>query len=217
MNIEQARFNMVEQQIRPWNVLDQRVLDLLADTRREDFVPGAYAELAFTDTRVPLGHSETMMTPKVEGRLLQALAVQPGEEALEIGTGSGYLSALLARSCRHVVSVEIHPDLSAAAAIALAGAGIENVTLEVADGTTGWQSSAPYDVIAVTGSMFELPASFREQLRVGGRLFVITGEAPVMQARLIVRVGDQEWSDECLFETSLKPLVGAEPPRRFVL
>jgi protein-L-isoaspartate(D-aspartate) O-methyltransferase len=217
MNIEQARFNMVEQQIRPWNVLDQRVLDLLSDTPRERFVPPSYSQLAFSDTCIPIGHDQTMMTPKVEARLMQALAVQPGEEALEIGTGSGYVTALLAKSCRHVVSFEWFDELSAMADRSLQEAGLKNVSLEVGDGIEASTGGSPYDVIAVTGSMFQLGDGLRAQLRVGGRLFVITGEHPVMDARVIVRVAESEWSDESLFETSLAPLFGAGPPNRFVL
>ena len=217
MNIEQARFNMVEQQIRPWNVLDQRVLDLLCATPREDFVPPSYKQLAFSDTRIPLGHNQTMMTPKVEGRLLQALAVQPGEEALEIGTGSGYVTALLAKSCRHVVSYELFDELSEMAAHSLQEVGLKNVSLHVSDGLENAADSAPYDVIAVTGSMYQLSDGLKNQLRVGGRLFVITGEHPAMDARTVVRIAENEWSDESLFETSLASLIGAEPPKRFIL
>lgn len=216
MNIEQARFNMVEQQIRPWNVLDQRVLGLVTQTPRENYVPEAYRQLAFSDTRIPLGEGQTMMTPKVEARLMQALAVNPGEEALEIGTGSGYVTALLAKSCRHVVSFELFESLHAMAQRSLQEAGIKNVTLTVGDGLGGGDS-APYDVIAVTGSVYEINDALRTQLRVGGRLFAITGREPVMDARLIVRIAENEWSDESLFETCLGPLLGAEPPNQFVL
>ena len=217
MNIEQARFNMVEQQIRPWNVLDQRVLDLLLSTPREHYVPAEYRQLAFTDTRIPLSHNETMMTPKIEGRLMQALDVQRGDEALEIGTGSGYVTALLANSCRHVVSVEINPELSAAAGRTLSEAGVGNVTLVVGDGIEGWNDTAPYDVIAVTGSVYTLPDRLKRSLRVGGRMFAIVGESPVMQAVLVTRRGEDEWSEEDLFETNLASLKGAEPPARFEL
>ena len=217
MNFEQARSNMVEQQIRPWNVLDQRVLDLLATTPREQFVPQGYRDLAFCDTRIPLDHGECMMTPKVEARMLQTLAVQPGDQALEIGTGSGYVTALLANSCQHVVSVEIHADLSTSAGDSLTAAGINNVTLEVGDGVNGWPSAGPYDVIAITGSMHMLPNAMREQLKPRGRLFAIMGDDPVMEAWLVTRIGDNEWSKECLFETSIRPLTGAQAPERFVL
>lgn len=208
---------MVEQQIRPWNVLDQRVLDLMATTPRELFVPESFRNLAFTDTHIPLGNAQIMMTPKLEARALQALEIQPSDEALEIGTGSGYLTALLACSCKQVVSVEIAVDLSKSAAEKLAARNIQNATLEVGDGVEGWASAAPYDAIAVSGSVAVLYPHFQQQLRVGGRLFVIVGEDPVMEARLITRISDSEWSSESLFETSLPPLIGAEAPDRFVL
>ena len=156
MNIEQARFNMVEQQIRPWNVLDQRVLDLMSSTPREEFVPETYRSVAFSDTNIPLPRGQSMMAPKIEARMMQALDVKPNDEALEIGTGSGYVTALLARSCRHVTSVEIHGELSQVAGERLNTAGLENVSLRVGDGVQGWVPGAPYDVIAVTGSVHRL-------------------------------------------------------------
>ena len=217
MNIEQARFNMVEQQIRPWNVLDQRVLDLMSSTPREDFVPEAYRSVAFSDTNIPLIGGQSMMAPKLEARMLQALDVKPNDEALEIGTGSGYVTALLAQSCRHTTSIEIHPELSQSAGEKLAGAGFGNISLELGDGVHGWVPGAPYDVIAVTGSVHQLDSSFQEQLRIGGRMFAIVGQAPVMEAVLIARISASEWSRESLFETSLPVLVGAENPPRFIL
>ena len=217
MNTEQARFNMVEQQIRPWNVLDQRVLDLMSSTPREEFVPEPYRSVAFSDSNIPLAHDQVMMPPKLEARMLQALDIKANDEALEIGTGSGYVTALLARSCREVVSVEIRDDLSCGAGNKLNAHAIENVTLSVGDGVAGWVPTAPYDVIAVTGSVHQLDSSLQEQLRIGGRLFVIVGDAPVMEAILITRVSDTEWSQESLFETSLPALSGAETPSRFIL
>lgn len=217
MNIEQARFNMIEQQIRPWNVLNQHVLDLLAQTPREIFVPESFRSLAFSDANIPIGHGQTMMSPKMEARLLQSLDVQAGDEALEVGTGSGYLTALLARSCKHVLSVEIIGELSQQAGGTLTRQGITNLALEVGDGVRGWPQCAPYDVIAVTGSVYRLDTHLQQQLRIGGRLFAIVGEEPVMEARLITRVDEDEWSNEDLFETSLAPLIGAEPPKRFIL
>lgn len=217
MNTEQARFNMVEQQIRPWNVLDQRVLDLMSKTPREAFVPTGYENLAFSDTSIPLANNQTMMSPKLEARLLQSLAVRDTDVALEIGTGSGYLAALLAYSCRRVVSVEIHQALSHQAERNLLNQDIGNVTLEVGDAIDGWPSAAPFDVIAITGAMYELTAVLREQLRVGGRLFAVVGQDPVMEAQLVTRVSDTEWATEILFETNLAPLVGGEPPQKFIL
>ena len=217
MNIEQARFNMVEQQIRPWNVLDQRVLDLMSNTPREEFVPDEYRTLAFSDTAIPLGNGQAMMPPKLEARMLQSLNVKSSDHALEIGTGSGYVTALLARSCRQVVSVEIDTIFSAGAKDKLGAQGIDNVSLEVGDGLNGWESSAPFDVIAITGSVHQLNSGFQHQLRIGGRLFVVCGSAPVMEAILITRISDNEWSQENLFETSITPLRGAESKPKFIL
>jgi protein-L-isoaspartate(D-aspartate) O-methyltransferase len=215
MNLALARHNMIEQQIRPWDVLDQRVLDLIARLPREEFVPPAYLSLAYADLNLPLGHDQVMMAPKVEARLLQALDVKPQDTALEIGTGSGYLTALLACSAKRVFSVDIYPDLVEEAGRKLAEHGIDNVILEIGDAAHGWDRHAPYDVIAVTGSLPVLPDGLRLSLKRGGRLFVITGEAPVMEARLITRTGDREWTEKALFETVLPPLVNAAPPRRF--
>jgi len=216
MDIEQARYNMVEQQIRPWNVLDQHVLDLVYRTPREAFVPEPYAALAFSDTCIPLGEGEVMMTPQVEARMLQALAISPGDNALEIGTGSGYVTALLARSCRVISSIEISKPLSERARVCLAQHDIDNVTLEVGDGAGAWIKSAPYDVIAVTGSLPVLDTRFQEQLKVGGRLFVIVGVDAPMEALLVTRVAEGEWTTESLFETSLPALRNAGRPDRFV-
>jgi protein-L-isoaspartate(D-aspartate) O-methyltransferase len=215
MNFEQARFNMIEQQIRPWNVLDQGILDLIGEMHREDFVPENYRILAFADLRIPLGNGEVMMTPKVEARLLQALTIDPGEKILEIGTGSAYLTSLLTRLGGHVYSVDIYADFTAAAAPKLKRCGISNVTLETGDALHGWQKAAPYDVIVVTGSVSVLNTDFQEQLNIGGRVFVIVGHSPVMEAILITRVGEHEWSKESLFETDLSPLVGAAKPQQF--
>lgn len=218
MNIEQARLNMIEQQIRPWEVLDQGVLDLVASVHREDFVPRTFRDLAFADTNIPLGRGEVMMAPKVEARMLQALTVHPDDRVLEIGTGSGYVTALLSRSARHVVSVDIHADFVADAELKLRKAGASrNVALYTGNAVNGWEAAAPYDVIAVTGSVPLLQEHFQRQLAVGGRLFVIVGEAPVMEALLITRVDDNEWATESLFETDLPALVGAPRPERFVL
>jgi len=215
INFEQARYNMIEQQIRPWEVLDQRVLDLFSRVPREDFVPAQYRTMAFTDMSIPLGHGQVMMAPKIEARMLQALAIQDSDVVLEIGTGSGYVTALLANLSRHVYSVEIVPELSAAAGEKLKTHGIHNVTLEVGDAAQGYDAHAPYDVIAVTGSMPVLASKLQTNLRLGGRLFVVVGDAPVMEAKLITRVGDDEWAIEDLFETDLPPLQNAAQPQRF--
>ncbi len=219
MELEQARFNMIEQQIRPWDVLDQRVLDLLASVPREDFVPEAYRRLAYADIAIPLDEGEVMMHPKLEARMLQAVDLHPTDVVLEIGTGSGYVTALLATMTRHVYSVEIHPALSETAAARLAARGLENVTLEVGDASRGWDGGGRrYDVIVITGSLPQLPASFQNKLNRGGRLFAVVGEAPVMEAVLVRREGPHahDFSREALFETEVPPLRNAPRPRRFV-
>ncbi len=217
MDLEQARFNMVEQQIRTWDVLDQQVLDLMARVPREDFVPAAYRNLAFADTCVPLDHDQTMMLPRVEARMLQALQVEPMDRILEVGTGSGFVTALLARLGGHVTSVEIHPSLKDAAQTKLDRRGVENVDLYLGDASRGWDRSGPYEVIAVTGSLPVIEEAFETSLAVGGRLFVIVGQEPAMEALLITRVGETQWVSDCLFETVLPPLEGVEEPERFVL
>jgi protein-L-isoaspartate(D-aspartate) O-methyltransferase len=217
IDIEQARFNMIEQQVRPWDVLDQRVLDVMSATPREDFVPGKYRSLAFADINIPLGHDQVMMAPKTEGRLLQVLDVQAGDSVLEIGTGSGYLTACLSRLGNHVTSVEIFPEFREAAAAKLAAHGFRNVTLRDADAANGIGSDTRYDVIAVTGSLPLLHRQFHDNLAIGGRLFVIAGMPPVMEALLITRIDERNWSRESLFETSLPPLLHAEQPQQFVL
>ena len=215
MNIEQARFNMIEQQIRTWEVLDPDVLDLLFQVRREDFVPPAQRELAFADLEIPLGHGESMMQPKVEARILQELAVQAHEDVYEVGTGSGYLTALLARRGRHVTSAEIHADLKARAAQRLAAAGIKNVTLLEGDSARAPLSETAYDVIVLTGSSPVLPEAFLQRLKPGGRLFAVLGDAPAMKATLVRQPTPGAFQHIELFETVLKPLVNAAQPPRF--
>jgi len=217
MNFEQARFNMVEQQIRPWDVLDQRVLDAIAQVPREAFVPEAYRKLAFSDVRIPLGHDQVMMNPNLEGRLLQALGLRAEDKVLEIGTGSGYVTACLATLAGHVTSVELFEDFSERAGERLAAQGIHNVELVVGDAAKGWGDEQSYEAIAVTGSLPTLPEAFRRALTVGGRLFVIVGRSPVMEARLITRVGDEEWTEESLFETDFPTLLNVEAPTEFLL
>lgn len=217
LNIEQARFNMIEQQIRPWDVLDPRVLEVLKDTPREAFVPASHRALAFSDISLPIGHDEYMMAPRVEGRMLQALAIEPGERILEIGTGSGYATACLARLGGPVTSLDIHADFIEQAREKLAAQGITDVTLEVGDAAHGWDSHERFDIIAVTGSLPQLHQGFHKSLNLGGRLFVVVGEPPIMEALLITRVSEGEWHTESLFETSLPPLVNAAAPRAFVL
>ncbi|MEW6444668.1 MAG: protein-L-isoaspartate O-methyltransferase family protein [Pseudomonadota bacterium] len=215
LNVEQARFNMIEQQVRPWDVLDFRVLSTLRGVRREAFVPEALREQAFSDTMLPLGHGEVMMPPVVEGRMLQALDVQPGETVLEIGTGSGFTAACMAHMGGQVTSVEIHRDLSAAARVALDAQGFGAVSLETGDASVGWDNGRRYDVIAVTGALPAVPEAYKAMLNEGGRLFVIVGVAPVMQAMLMTRLPAGEdgevWQTESLFETCLPYLVHAQP------
>jgi protein-L-isoaspartate(D-aspartate) O-methyltransferase len=217
MDFEQARFNMIEQQVRPWDVLDQQVLDVMGNVPREAYVPEKYCALAFADINIPLGHDQVMMAPRVEGRLLQALAIRQSDSVLEIGTGSGYLTACLAALGNHVTSYEIFPDLSQAAGEKLTANGCRNVTLIEADAADGINSGNRYDVIAVTGSLPELRTTFHNNLTHGGRLFLITGIPPVMEALLVTRIDDDNWRTESLFETSLPPLVNAVPAQRFAL
>lgn len=201
MNIEQARFNMIEQQIRPWEVLDPQVLDLLFVVKREDFVPAAYRNLAFADLEIPLGSGQVMLAPRIEARLLQELGVQKTDKVLEIGTGSGYMAALLAARAEHVVTVECRPELADFARQNLERAGVANVAVEIGDGANGWSQRGPYDVILVSGSVPTLPDALLKQLRVGGRLAVVVGEAPVMEAQLITCVADGIYNTVNLFET----------------
>jgi protein-L-isoaspartate(D-aspartate) O-methyltransferase len=216
MNIEQARFNMVEQQIRPWEVLDQHVLDLLYVVRREDFVPQAYQALAFSDLEIPIGEGETMLQPKMEARILQEVAPGGTDKVLEVGTGSGYMAALLAHRARHVHSVEISPALKRFGETNLRKAGIVNVTVEQGDAARGWSKHAPYDVILLTGSTPVLPDAFLAQLAPGGRLFAVVGEPPVMSARLVTAVGGGSFNTLDLFETVLAPLKNALEREKFV-
>jgi protein-L-isoaspartate(D-aspartate) O-methyltransferase len=215
MNIEQARFNMIEQQIRTWEVLDPGVLDLLHEVKREAFVPDAHREIAFADLEIPIGHGESMMQPKVEARIVQELALLPHETVYEVGTGSGYLTALLARRARHVTSAEIHADLKSRAGASLAAAGIANVTLLAGDSAARPLAEGAYDAIVVTGSIPLLPRAFLDRLAPGGRLFAVIGDAPVMKATLVRQPVAGSFQTIELFETLLKPLVNAPQPSRF--
>ncbi|CAG0979824.1 Protein-L-isoaspartate O-methyltransferase [Methylophilaceae bacterium] len=212
---EQARFNMIEQQIRTWEVLDGAVLDLLKHVPREAFVPAQYAGLAFADIEIPIGEGQTMLSPKLEGRILQALEVRKTDKVLEIGTGSGYLTALLAKSAGEVISVELHASLSAAAKERLDRQNIGNVTLEVGNAADGWPAQAPYDVIVFTGSLPVSPEKVKQSLAIGGRMFVVIGDAPVMEATMIRRISADSFKHDVLFETCLPPLSNAPQPDRF--
>ncbi len=219
MNLEQARQNMIAQQIRTWDVLDNDVLQTLVEVRREAFVPAAYQSLAFVDTEIPLPCGQNMFSPKLEARLLQEAEIGADELVLEIGAGSGYMAALLARHARHVVTVEIEPELRQLAEANLKQYGIGNVSVAAGDGARGWAGTAPhaapYDVIMVSGSLPMLPASLLAQLRIGGRLLAIVGEAPVMAACRVIRTADDAWETVKLFETSARPLRNAETPSAF--
>ena len=213
MDFETARYNMVEQQVRPWEVLDQAVLDRLAAIPRERFVPDDYLRLAYADTRIPLGEGDVMMPPREEARLLQALALAPRDHLLEVGTGSGYLAALAAGLARRVTTVEIAPERKARAERSLAD--YDNVEVIEGDAVRGWEATRPTTRIAVTGSLPVLDDAFLRQLKPGGRLFVVVGEAPAMEACLVTRTGAADWATESLFETVLPPLVGAKRPNQF--
>lgn len=216
MNIEKARHNMIEQQIRPWDVLDPRILNLLQRIPREDFVLPEHRSLAFTDMELPIGNDQVMMEPKLEARMLQALAILPTDKVLEVGTGSGYVTAMLANLAAQVVSVEIEPELQQHAARRLATLGIGNVTLEQGNAASGWSNGQPYNAIAVTGSLPVLPKGLKENLQVGGRLFAVVGEAPAMQAVLVTRINSNEWREETLFETVVPPLQNVHQADAFV-
>ena len=216
LDVERARFNMVEQQIRTWEVLDPRVLDLLFRIRREDFVPPQYRALAFADMEIPIGHGEKMLAPKMEARMLQELALIPGERVLEVGTGSGYMTALLASFAGHVYSVDIVAEFASGAQGKLAAHGIANITLETGDAARGWDRHAPYDAIVITGSLPVLPPAFAKSLRPGGRLIAVVGEPPVMEAQLIHCAAADACNVTGLFETCIAPLRNAPQPERFV-
>lgn len=217
MNVEKARFNMVEQQIRPWEVLDQQVLNAIMAVPREKFVPAEYQALAFADINIPLVHGQSMLSPKLEGRVVQSLFLQATDRVLEIGTGNGYLTALLAQLANHVESVDIYPELTQAASANLSAAGISNVLLKTGDAINGWNPDMLYDAIVLGGSVPVLKPHFQQQLKVGGRLFAIVGEKPVMEALLITRTAQEEWVTESLFETVVDSLVGAPTATPFVL
>ncbi|WP_292935706.1 protein-L-isoaspartate O-methyltransferase [Noviherbaspirillum sp.] len=219
MNIEQARFNMIEQQIRTWDVLDQDVLDLLMVVKREAFVPPAYKSLAFVDTEIPLPNGEHMFAPKVEARILQELVIKKHETVLEVGAGSGYMAALLAHKGRFVTTVEIDPTLKAMAQKNLTDYGVANVEVALGNGAQGWAnagSDAPYDVIVISGSLPVLPDTFLKQIKVGGRIFAIVGESPAMSAQIITRMSDTAYNTIKIFETDVKPLREALTPSHFV-
>lgn len=215
--LTQARFNMVEQQVRPWMVLDQRVLDTLTAIPRDQFVAAEYRQLAYADLRIPIGAGQRMMNPNVEGRMLQAVQIPQRARVLEIGTGSGFITACLAHLGKHVDSIEIDAELAARAQQRLTKHGVHNVALKVADATQSGGADQTYDAVVVTGAVAQVEPTLKAKLRVGGRLFVIVGlaEQPVMEARLLTRVSDSYWSEESLFETWIEPLINSLPEAGF--
>ncbi len=208
MDLNQARFFMVEQQIRPWDVLDPKILDLLQDTPRHLFVEAEQQELAYSDIELPIGSGQTMMHPRIEARLLQAVDIDSSETVLEIGTGSGYLTALIAKQAKAVHTVELYPELQEKAKKRLHS--LNNIQFHTGDGSSNWNDGQTYDVIILTGSVPKIPQAYKEKLSLGGRLCLITGKAPAMQAQMITRVGQQEWETETLFETEISPLITSE-------
>ena len=214
-NIEQARFNMIEQQIRPCEVQEERILELLKQVRREHFVPAEMKALAFADMEIPLGYGAAMWQPKLEARIVQELHLTRDDRVLEVGTGSGYLTALLSALAGQVTSVEIVPELGAMAKQNLAAYHRDNVTLETGDAAHGW-GNGTYDVIVLTGSTPVLPMAFQNSLNVGGRLFAIVGDAPAMEAKLVTRIAPDTFETVNIMETCVTPLQNAEQPERFV-
>jgi len=213
MDLDQARFFMVEQQIRPWDVLDPKILDLLQDTPRHLFVEKGNEELAYSDIELPIGSKQAMMFPRVEGRLLQAVDIDSSECVLEIGTGSGYLTALIAKQAKSVNTVELHTNLQEAAKLRLKS--FENITFHTGDGSANWNDGQEYDVIILTGSVIDIPQNYKEKLTLGGRLCVVAGKAPAMTAQVITRVSQQEWEIETLFETELTALTSPSQNKNY--
>jgi protein-L-isoaspartate(D-aspartate) O-methyltransferase len=216
MNIEQARFNMIEQQIRPWDVLDPGVLSLLAVVKRENFVPERWQAMAFVDAEVPLPEGQCMLAPRVEARLLQELQLQRHERVLEIGAGSGYMAALLAHKALHLTTLDTLPQLAQLAESNLKRAAVTNVQVRCADGSAGLPAEAPFDAIVLSGSVADVPRRLLEQLKPGGRLIAIVGHQPVMRARLYTRAAEQAWSQVDLFDTVAPRLRGFAEAERFV-
>ena len=214
MNIDFARQKMIEQQVRTWDVANPEVLDVLSTTLREQFVPFGYEALAFADTQIPIGHGQSMLTPMLEGRILQALELSGNEYVLEVGSGVGYLTACLSRLAQHVTSLEIHDELRKRAAENLADAGVENVELLSMDATQELPDRQ-FDVILVSGSIQNFDPRFVDALRVGGLLFVIVGDAPAMEARIVRKTSDNEWQSDSLFETELTPLINGSLATEF--
>jgi len=216
MDLERARANMVESQIRTWEVLDQRGLDMLFVVKREQYVPNKYRPLAFADMEIPLSHGEVMLAPKLEARMLQELTLSARDRVLEVGTGSGYMTALLAALAGHVYSVELQAELAESAQAKLTEHKVRNVTLETGDAGRGWLRHAPYDAIVLTGSVPLLPKGLEQQLKPQGRLLAVVGTPPVMTARLVTSVSEGVYNEVGLFETCIAPLRHVPQPERFV-
>ncbi len=217
INYEQARHNMVEQQVRTWEVLDQRILDVIGEIPREEFVPARYRKVAYADTVLPIGEGQVMMKPVVEGRMLQSLGLLGTESVLEIGTGTGYSTACLAALAGSVDSIDLYDRFVDVAERRLRDRGIDNVELAVADAVTDFAPGRSYDVVVATGSASSVPARFKEWVKPGGRLFMVCGHEPAMEAILLTRTDIDRWDSESLFETDLPRLVGCEDPEVFVL
>ncbi len=216
MDFEKARFNMVEQQVRPWNVLNPRVLEVIGEIPRENFAPEKYKNLAYVDTRIPLGNFENhpcdMANPVLDGRILQEMDIQDNDLVLEIGTGSGYLTACMAKLGDHVDTVDINEEMTAIAKKNLQSLGINNVNFSTGDASKTWHQKRNYDVIVISAAMKEIPSSYKNLLKVGGRMFVVTGAAPAMTAHRVTRTAQDEWTVEDLFETSIEPMIETVKP-----
>ena len=215
MNFEKARFNMIEQQIRPWDVLDGDVLQLLSEVKREDFVPLAHKVLAFADMEIPLGHGQFMLPPRVEARMLQDAAIQKNEKVLEIGSGSGYMAALLAHQAQRVISLGINPELAKMARENLQKAGVFNAEVRQFDGAKGTPAESPFDVIVLSGSVAVVPSALLAQLKVGGRLVAIVGDEPVMRATVVTRGSDTAYTTTQPWDTVAPRLQNFPEPERF--
>lgn len=215
MNFEIARTQMIKQQIRAWNVLDSHILELLEKTPREDFVPTSYRSLAFADTNIPLGNDQVMLTPREEARILQSLQIQPNDRVLEIGTGSGYFTALLAKQAKAVVSLDIFSEFINNAKQKLSLLGLTNVDLRVADAAQGYDKDGPFDVIVITGALYHIPEIYRKILNINGRLFAIVGQKPAMEALLMIKADENHWQSQFLFETAVPRLINAKQPNPF--
>lgn len=216
MNIDQARFNMIEQQVRPWEVLDHNVLKVMSDIPREDFMPQQYRELAFSDVEIPLKNGQVILQPRIEGRIMQSLDIKKDDRILEIGTGCGYMTACLASLGDSVVTVECIEELSTEAEKKLKAHGISNVSFRAGDASAGWDQDGPFDVIAITGSMPVVPKKLKSVLHKRGRMFVVEGVAPVMHAKLITRTSAEDFQEEILFEIAIPPLSGVSAKKEFV-